>query len=287
MMRKTTLEIRGLQTNVQEWGEEGAPKLFMLHGWMDCGATFNYMMPSIAAGFHVIAPDLRGFGDTDHAPGGYWFPDYFADLEILLNHYQPHGKVDLLGHSMGGNIAMLYAGIRPERVGRLLSLEALGLPPSEPADSTQKYRKWLTEILSDGESRVYPNANLLKHSIYKGNPQLPDHIIEDLAELWGKPVGDDGAMMLKGDHRHRYTNPVRYSFEDTEQIWREASAKTGLVMGLNSMMYQRFHAAGRVEHVKEIFKIQPQHYYEVENCGHMLHLEHPQRTAEIILDFFS
>ena len=286
-MRKSSLDVRGLNTAVQEWGDESSPKLFLLHGWMDCGATFAYMMPSLAERYHVIAPDLRGFGDTDHAPGGYWFPDYFADLEVLLNHFQPMGKVNLAGHSMGGNIAMLYAGIRPERIGKLLSLEALGLPPSQASDALTKYRKWLTEILSGEEPRVYPNANMLKHSIYKGNPQLPDHVIEDLAELWGKPVGDGGAVMLKGDHRHRYTNPVRYSYDDTLEIWRAVTAKTGLIMGTQSTMYRQFGPGGRIDEVREIFRIAPENYFELNGCGHMVHLEQPQATAEAVLSFFA
>ena len=176
---------------------------------------------------------------------------------------------------MGGNIAMLYAGIRPDRVGRLLSMEALGLPPSEPHDAANKYRQWLTEILSEEPAKIYPNANLLKHSIYKGNPQLPDHIIEDLAELWGKTVDEQGAMMLKGDHRHRYTNPVRYNYQDSLEIWRSVTASTGLIMATDSMMYKRFGSFGRIDEVKEVFRIAPHHYYEIAECGHMLHLEKP------------
>lgn len=286
-MRTNQLDVRGLRYHVQEWGKEGAPKLFMLHGWMDCGASFGYMMPELSERYHVIAPDLRGFGETEHAPSGYWFADYFADLEVLLNVYAPSGKVDLVGHSMGGNIVMLYAGIRPDRVGRVLSLEGLGLPPTEPSDSVTKYRQWMTEILSEEPSKVYPNVNLLKHSIRKGNPQLPDSVIEDLVYLWGKPVGDQGAMMLKHDHHHRYTNPVRYNFADTMDIWRNATAQVGLVVALESMLLKRFQPHRRIEQVMQACQIQPKHYYQLEKCGHMLHLEKPDKTSEIILDFFN
>lgn len=285
-MNTKKLDIRGLQTHVQEWGDIGSPKLFMLHGWMDCGATFKYMMPQLAERFHVIAPDLRGFGETEHARDGYWFHDYFADLDVLLDYYVPQGRIDIVGHSMGGNIAMLYAGIRPERVGRLLSLESFGLPPSESTDSADKVRKWMRQILSDHEERVYPNSNLLKHSIYKGNPRLPDHVIEDLAGLWGRVIDDSGAMVLKHDHRHRYTNPVRYNFEDTLSIWRQATAKTGLVVASESEIFQRFGAGGRVQEIMDVYQIAKEHYYELRDCGHMLHLEQPEKTAEIILDFF-
>lgn len=286
-MRSQKLDVRGLQTHVQEWGEPGSPKLFMLHGWMDCGATYKYMMPYLEEHYHVIAPDLRGFGETQHDPNGYWFPDYIADLEVLLDHFSPTGKVNLVGHSMGGNIVLMYAGIRPDRVARVLSLEGLGLPPSQPSDAVGKYQKWMREILSDEPSKIYPNANILKHSIYKGNPTLPDHVIEELADLWGKPVGNDGAYMLKHDHKHRYTNPIRYNIDDATEIWKSVRAKVGLVMADSSMLYQKYNAAGRVEEAKTALGISADNYYLVENSNHMLHMEQSEQSAQHVLHFFA
>lgn len=286
-MRSQKLDVRGLQTHVQEWGEPGSPKLFMLHGWMDCGATYKYMMPYLEEHYHVIAPDLRGFGETQHDPNGYWFPDYIADLEVLLDHFSPTGKVNLVGHSMGGNIVLMYAGIRPDRVARVLSLEGLGLPPSQPSDAVGKYQQWMREILSDEPSKIYPNVNILKHSIYKGNPTLPDHVIEELADLWGKPVGNDGAYMLKHDHKHRYTNPIRYNIDDATEIWKSVRAKVGLVMADSSMLYQKYNAAGRVEEAKTALGISADNYYLVENSNHMLHMEQSEQSAQHVLHFFA
>lgn len=287
VLRSQKLDIRGLQTHVQEWGESSLPKLFMLHGWMDCGATYKYMTPYLSQNYHVIAPDLRGFGETEHDSRGYWFPDYLADLEVLLDHYSPTGKVNLVGHSMGGNIVLMYAGIRPDRVARVLSLEGLGLPPSQPSDTVGKYQQWLREILSDQPSKVYPTANMLKHSIYKGNPSLPDHIIEELADLWGKPVGDDGAYMLKHDHKHRYTNPIRYNVDDATEIWKSVTAKVGLVMADSSMLYQKYGAAGILDEAKAALSIADENYYLVENSNHMLHMEQSEQTAKHVLEFFT
>ena len=185
-MKTQKLNIRGLQIHVQEWGDVGKPKLVMLHGWMDCGASFQYMMPSIIDQYHVIAPDLRGFGESQHDPNGYWFPDYFADLDQLLAHFCPDDPVNIVGHSMGGNIALIYAGIRPERIKKVMSLEGIGLPPTSASDAVDKYRQWIRQVAAEEQNKIYPNINLLRHSIYKGNPSLPDHIIEDLSELWGE-----------------------------------------------------------------------------------------------------
>ncbi len=285
-MKTQKLTVRGLEFHIQEWGDSNLPKLFMLHGWMDCGATYKYVVPQLEKHFHIIAPDLRGFGETEHDPNGYWFPDYLADLEVILNHYAPTGQVDLVGHSMGGNIALMYAGIRAERVGRVLSLEGLGLPPSEPSEAVGKYQQWMQQVLSDEPSKVYPSADILKHSIYKINPSLPDHIIEDLAELWGKPFGDDGAVMLKHDHKHRNVNPIRYNFDDAIEIWKGVQAKTGLVMASESKLYSHFSKIGRIEEARTALGVNDDNYYLVENSNHMLHLEQPEDTAKLILDFF-
>lgn len=286
-MRSQKLDIRGLQTHVQEWGEPGLPKLFMLHGWMDCGATYKYMMPYLEEHYHVIAPDLRGFGETEHDPNGYWFPDYIADLEVLLDHYAPSGKVNLVGHSMGGNIVLMYAGIRPDRVARVLSLEGLGLPTSQPVDAVVKYQQWMREVLSSQPSKIYLSANMLKHSIFKGNPTLPDHIIEDLADLWGRPFGDDGAYVLKHDHKHRNTNPIRYNADDALEIWKSVRAKAGIVMANDSRHYHGFKASGRLDEAKTALGVAPDNYYIVENSNHMLHMEQSEQTAQHVLHFLA
>ncbi|NND82851.1 MAG: alpha/beta hydrolase [Gammaproteobacteria bacterium] len=281
------LDVRGLQYHIQEWGDPSKPLLVLLHGWMDCGATYKYVAPDLVENFFLVAPDLRGFGETEHVPGGYYFPDYFADLEVILNHYSPNAPVNLVGHSMGGNIALMYAGIRPERIARVMSLESLGLMPTEPKDAVEKYRRWLREIVSAEPAKVYPHAGFLMQSIHKGNPSLPDAVIEELAELWGRPVGDDGAWMLKHDHAHRYANPVRYMHEDVEEIWQQISARVGLVMAEHSMQYRGYTEAGRLSRARELLRISDDDYYLIENCNHMLHLEQPAQTAAAIKQFFS
>lgn len=285
-MKISKLNVRGLEYNIQEWGDSSKPSIFLLHGWMDCGATYKFAAQYLENDFHLIAPDLRGFGDTEHAQG-YWFPDYLADLEVLLDHYSPMSPINLVGHSMGGNIALLYAGVRPERISKILSLEALGLLPTDASEAPNKYRKWMREILSGEPAKVYPNLGALQHSVHKGNPSLSPKMVEELAQLWGKLVGDDGAMMLKHDHAHRYANPVRYSFEDTLECWKEITARVGVVMADASSFYQRFVQLGRLDEACKILRIQEQDNFMVHDAGHMLHIEKPQATADCIRTFFS
>jgi len=287
-LKTNNINVRGLNIHVQEWGDAENPTLFMLHGWMDCGATYKYSAEYLKSKYHIVAPDLRGFGNSDHAPA-YWFPDYFADLEIILNHYAPNRSVNLVGHSMGANIVVMYAGIHPQRVNRVLSLDSAGLAPSEPNEAPEKYRRWLREILSEEPSKIYPDKRMLMHSIYKGNPSLSTESIEELALMWGKPVNDDehGAWMLKHDHKHRYTNPVRYQYEDTVEVWKQVTARVGLVMAGQSFMYERYESIDRISQVKELLSIADDDYFLIKDSGHMLHIEQPEATAECIAAFFA
>lgn len=91
--RSDFIEVRGKRTHVLHWGRDGAPKVFMVHGWMDVGASFQFVVDYLKGDWHVIAPDWRGFGLTErNGTDTYWFPDYVADLDAILRHYQPEGR---------------------------------------------------------------------------------------------------------------------------------------------------------------------------------------------------
>jgi pimeloyl-ACP methyl ester carboxylesterase len=103
--------INGLHYHTWQWGPTSGPAALLLHGWMDAGASFQLLADALPGHWRLIAPDWRGFGRTAWAPGGYWFADYLADLDGLLQHLAPDAPVLLIGHSMGGNIAGLYAAL--------------------------------------------------------------------------------------------------------------------------------------------------------------------------------
>lgn len=284
-METKTLNLRGLNTRLTQWGDPTKPLLLLLHGWMDCGGSFQFVASELEQDFYILAPDLRGFGETDHAPGGYWFPDYLADVEALLNVVSPTKPVLMAGHSMGGNIAMLYAGISPHRVEKVMSLESVGLPTTDPTEAPAKYRKWLMEVLADEQARIYPSKEALLMSMHRANPQLAPSMIEVLADLWAMPLAQ-GGYALKHDHAHRYTNPYRYNYDDIKAIWAQISAPVGLAMATASPMYQRIGRDGRIDEIKQLLNIGDQAYFELEGAGHMIHLERPQETAQILSRFF-
>ena len=116
----TFVQIRGLRYHVRRWPAPGAPKMVLLHGWMDVSASFQFLVDALEKEWDVYAPDWRGYGLTEWGKADcYWFPDYIADLDFLLGEIDA-GPVNLVGHSLGGNVGALYAGVRPQRIARCL-----------------------------------------------------------------------------------------------------------------------------------------------------------------------
>ena len=142
-MRRSTSQfvaVRSLRYHVRTWGEPGARKLVLLHGWMDVSASFQFLVDALAQDWDVYAPDWRGYGLTDWGKSDcYWFPDYIADLDLLLERIQPEAPMNLIGHSLGGNVAALYAGVRPARIRRLVNLEGFGMAATQPEQAPKRY----------------------------------------------------------------------------------------------------------------------------------------------------
>ena len=139
------IALRGLDYNVRRWGPADAPRVFLLHGWMDTSATFQFVVDALRHDWQLIAPDWRGYGQSTWLNRPYWFPDYYADLDALLAHYAPDTPARVVGHSMGANIASIYAGLRPQRVAQLAMLDFIGLKPPADADSPTVLGRWLDE----------------------------------------------------------------------------------------------------------------------------------------------
>ncbi len=177
--RSEFVPIRNLQYHVQVWGDPAPGKipLVLVHGWMDVAASYQFVVDALSHDHYVIAPDWRGYGRTD--AGGvdnFWFPDYLADLDFLLDHYAPSTPVNLVGHSLGGNVVMIYGGVRPERVRRLINLEGFGLPATSPDQASARYAKWMDDLkqLHRGELdlRAYDAVSGVARRLMKTNPRL-------------------------------------------------------------------------------------------------------------------
>lgn len=276
---RRSLDIRQVRYNVTEWGDPEAPSFLYLHGWGDSGATFQFVVDALQKDWHVVAPDWRGFGRSVVECSSYWFPDYLADLHALLDVYSPGEPARLVGHSMGANVAGLYAGTMPGRVRAFVNVEGFGLVDSDPNVAPQRYRQWLEQGQVLPEFSVYANRHALAAKIAKRNPQLSAAQADFVACEWGA-AGEDGRTGLRADVRHKLPNPVLYRRAEAEACWRAITADILLVSG-GASRFALNADAGEVEAWPGAEVV------EIAGAGHMLHFEAPTELAAAIEAFLS
>jgi len=278
------LEIRGLRYHVRRWRHDGAPKMVLLHGWMDVSASFQFMVDALRGEWDVYAPDWRGYGLTDWGKSDcYWFPDYIADLDFLLEWIEPRSPANLVGHSLGGNVAALYAGVRPQRVAKLVNLEGFGLAATRPAQAPRRYARWLDELHEPPRLRSYADFAQLALRLRQNNPRLTAERADFLARHWGRDAAD-GTVMLRGDPAHKIVNPVLYRYDEVRACWQAVSAPVLWVDADGSDTLQRL-ALNEAEHAERRSAFSSIQYATVHGAGHMLHHDQPQAVARLVEDF--
>ncbi len=275
------LTLRGLRHHLLRWGEPrpGQAPLVMVHGWMDVGASFQFVVDALREPREVIALDWRGFGLSDTSrTDSYWFADYLADLDALLDHLSPDAAVDLLGHSMGGNVAMSYAGVRPHRVRRLVNLEGFGLPDVSPAAAPERLARWLDELKDPPTLRPYAALADVAERLRRNNPRLPPDKAAWLAGHWARETTD--GFVLNADPAHKLANPVLYRKAEVLACWQRIAAPTLWVEGSDDQLarfwgsrYPREDFEARLAQVPRLERS------VLPDAGHMLHHDQPAALA--------
>ena len=287
--RSELITVRGLRTHLRHWGRAGAPQLFMLHGWMDVSASFQFVVDCLQGDWHVIAPDWRGFGLSERTHGDtYWFPDYLGDLDAILQHCAPHGAVNLLGHSMGGNVAGLYAGVRPQRIARLINLEGFGMSATKPKQAPGRYAKWLDELQQPSMLRTYPTPQAVAARLQKTNPRLSDERAAFLARHWAAQNGA-GEWEILGDPRHKHASPLLYQIDEVLACWSAITAPVLWVEADDTNMWQWMgpKAEARVEIDRRLGFLADVSTRMMADAGHMLHHDQPEALAQMIEAFLA
>jgi len=293
--------VRGLRHRLTWWGERTNTPIVLLHGFLDCGATWQFLVDCLPSSWTLVAPDWRGFGDSEWAPGGYWFPDYFADLDVLLDALVPQGRARLIGHSMGANVASMYGGIRPQRLQWLVNLEGLGLARTHPSDAPRRYTQWLDELREPAKEGRYTSLAKLASLLRIRNPRLTPDRAEFVAKAWSRPLqgGEISAdtrapgtatpgacaeeVCLRFDPRHRLVNPTLYRREETEACWERLEIPLLLVLGALSDHRSRHMPNTTDAHLHALLR--KLSIVTVPDTGHMMHHEEPARVAKHIVDF--
>jgi len=274
--------VRGLRMHLTRWPGTDPLPIVLLHGFMDSGDTFQFLVDAMPDHRGFIAPDWRGFGRSEWPVDGYWFPDYYADLDALLDALGLRSPVTLVGHSMGGSIAMTYAGLRPERVGRVVNIEGFGLSRTRPEQAPERNRQWLRQVREPQEATVFPSLDALAHLLQRRNPRLPPDRAAFIARAWTQ-AGAGGSARLRFDPAHKRVNPVLYRREEAEACWREVTAPLLYVVGRDSEILSRAGSEGHPEALARIIaSLEP---CWIEAAGHMAHHEQPEHLAAAIEAF--
>jgi pimeloyl-ACP methyl ester carboxylesterase len=298
--RSRFVEARGLRHHLLEWGEAGAaadgrPPLLMLHGWMDVAASFQFVVDALPIDRHVLALDWRGFGASETpAVDTYFFAEYLGDLEMVLDALfgTDRAPVDLLGHSMGGNVATLYAGVRPERVRRLVNLEGFGMPRSRPTSAPKRFAAWLDALKTPEQLRPYDSLQAVAARLQKTNPLLRPDRAAWLAGQWSKHVvGADGAAdswQLLADPNHKRASPLLANVDEWLECWKRITAPMMWVEGdrtdVSIWWGDRFTKAEFHERLNLIADVER---HIVSPAGHMLHHDRPEDIARLLETFLS
>lgn len=301
--RSVFVPIRGLQYHVRCWGEPtpGVPPLILVHGWMDVAASFQFMVDAFSDAFMqgrlIVAPDWRGYGDTDG--GGvdnYWFADYIADLDFLVDHFSPEAPIDLVGHSLGGNVAMFYAGIRPQRVRRLVNLEGFGGPATEPAQAPGRYAKWLDQLKGHqrGELalRAYETIDGVARRLAKTNPRLAgDQAGRDkadwLAPHWSRQNAQ-GLWEILGDPAHKIINAQLLRVDEMLEVYKQITMPLLAVEAADDDLWRLWKGNyTRAMYHERLALVPDCRIAEVQDAGHMLHHDQPAQLATLLEPFLA
>lgn len=282
------VQVRGLKYHVRRWGNPQGEPLWLLHGWMDVSASYQFLADCLLShnpNVCLYAPDWRGFGLTDTPPNcdGYWFADYLADLDALLKHYHGDTAIDMVAHSMGGNIAMLYAGARPARVKHLVNLDGIGLSGSTADKAPSRYAKWLDELQVPEGFAPYAEIGGVVARLMKNNPRLPLDKAQFLAPHWSS-LGKDGKWHIQADPSHKRSNPLIYRTEEVLACWAAITAPV-LMVEPSSLATRTWLKVADMD--ERLSRIQRLTQLMVDDAGHMLHHDQPELIAEAITAFLA
>jgi pimeloyl-ACP methyl ester carboxylesterase len=273
---------RGLELCVHRFRDESAPvraHALFLHGFLDAGATWDLVAAELAPkGIDVWAPDLRGFGRSDRvgAGGYYHFPDHVADVAALVRRMPPEPIV-LVGHSMGGTVACMFAGARPDRIARLVLLEGVGPPAMGTEVTLLRMRTWLDQLEEPRDARPLADEDDAIRRLRKNHPRVPDEVLRSrLPHLWHR---DGAELRWAHDPMHRTTAPMRFDVEAFKHFVAQIRCPVLFVSGGEL----GWHPPDEAERLAA-FGSKPERA-ELAGAGHMMHWTRPAELGALVAGF--
>ena len=228
-----------LKLQFWDYGQDGKPSLVLVHGGLDHARSWDWVARAMREHYHVYALDLRGHGNSTWAPGAiYSIAEHVLDLSALLDVINDF-PLRLIGHSLGGGIALHYSGVYPDRVSKVISIEGLGFPLKNRVHgpASNRLRNWI-ESVRDAEKRqakTYPNLAAAIARMKQANPHLSDEVARHLT-LHGTNWDPDGSLIWKFDNYARLLPPYGHHVEDSVEVYGQIRCPVLLFWGLESFL---------------------------------------------------
>jgi pimeloyl-ACP methyl ester carboxylesterase len=228
----------GLRLHYADWGNADAPLLLLVHGGRDHGRSWDALARALQPHFHVVAPDLRGHGDSDWAKGGsYSLTEYVYDLSRLVREMAAE-RVTIVGHSMGGMVGLIYAGTFPDQVSALVVLDGITvMPGAKTLPANDRIAKWIGQLdkLEAREPRRYGTIDEAAAQMREHNARLPSELAHHLA-THGVRQNEDGTCSWKFDPYQRAMAPHRLSADDHVALWSRINCPTLVLLAEQSFL---------------------------------------------------
>ena len=278
-------EIRGLNYHCRTWGDAGAPRLFLLHGFQDVSASWQFTVDALQRDWHVIAPDWRGYGLSEWSKAGcYWSMDLLPDLDALIDAFEPDLPARVVAHSMGANIAALYAGTKPDRIHKFVNIEGFGGQPTHPEDAPRRIAKWMQQVVRGERQRPYDSHEEFALRMMAENPRLTEQRALFLVQHWGLQE-PDGTVARRADPAHKFVQPVLLGFEESCACWRRIGAPVLLVEGEESAAAEsaardQARYGSRLRAYQTVVGVE-----RVRGAGHNIHHDQPEALAALLESF--
>ena len=275
------VQIRHLRYHLRVWNPEGQKLFVALHGIRDASATFQFLVDALPADWCIVAPDWRGHGKTEWDKEEYFFQHYLSDLDLLLDAITPDAPARIIGHSMGGNVSMVYAGIKPQRVARIAALDGFGLYDDDPKTFPARLRRWLTQRHALVPHRGYPDISEMAKRLRAGNARLDEARALFLAKELAVEL-PNGTWRWAFDPQHRVIHPYLYHFPEWGAAFEGITAPA-LWIGSDRAAPPNLTQTLIAERLK---LLKHGRYVHIPETGHNLQHDAPERVAALLIGFF-
>lgn len=268
-----------LKLHYAVWGNGDRPPLVLVHGGRDHCRNWDAVADVLKERYTIYAPDLRGHGDSAWALGSmYSLPEFVLDVATLI-----HGLTDdpltLIGHSLGGAIALQYAGTYPERVKKVVAVEGLGPPPMEEPPAHVRMREWIDHMheMERRQPRRYASVEEATKRMMEANPHLTPEMAHHLT-LYGTSKNDDETLSWKFDNYVRIRSPYAFNLQDAQEIWGRITAPVLLIKGTESWAPDP-EKSGRAATIQDYESV------IIDKAGHWVHHDKLDRFLEVVTEF--